>query len=210
MKTGAENPELLKRKCQRGQSILESLICMIVLALMLLGLLQLFHLSVARLLTDYSSFCSARSYAVGFADYLTLRSARIAAIGASGKMVRPDNESFSSSANQFWSEEMLVQDYIQGIRWLEYEYWLGENEYDVAYYHPDVTPPSTTLTRSYSEIMNGNVDMQVRFNNYPFPFFDLIDKDRIWFSSVESSVDIGGESEVMNYSWDYISYMGAE
>lgn len=192
------------RKGIQGQTILESLLCMLVICITFIGLLQIFNLSVAQLLTDYSSFYGARSYAVGFQDYLTQRSCRVAAIGASGKVVFPDNDEFGSPSEQFASEEVMIPEYIEGNRWLEYEYWFGQNEYDPLYYHPEAAPPSTYLGNSYTETGSGTVEMDTAFSSYPFPLFDLMDKDRVWFSTAGESTDITGEAAVLNYSQDYL------
>ncbi len=196
-----------------GQTIVESLMCSMIIMIILVGLLQIFHLGVAKLLTDYSAFRTARSSCVGFADYLVDRSARVGAIGASGKMLESQNSTdFSSPMAQFAAEELMIPEYISGNRWLKYEYWFGENTYDAPYYYAydtDVTPPHTTLSRSpfpspepmpsYSESLT--------FNNYPFPFFDLFDRNRIIFSTMDNdfkSVDITGSSNMTNHAYDYL------
>jgi len=192
-----------------GQSILESLLCSIILCILLVGLLQIFHLTVAKLLTDYSAFRTARSYCVGFRDYLQERSARVGAIGASGKIISPDNGAFADPMAQFAAEELMIPEYISGTRWLEYEYWQGENQYDAAYFD-SATPPQTHISDSHSLNAQGSVVMNVVFTDYPFPFFDLFDKNRVVFDSVGKSTDVVGSSRLMNHASSYLAGGGEE
>ncbi len=198
-------------RCEKGQGTLESLLCSIIMIILLVGLLQIFHLGVARLLTDYSAFRTARSYCVGFADYLQDRSSRVGAIGASGKIVEPNNDSFGSPLAQFAAEEMMIPEYINGTRWLEYEYWYGGNDYSqygYMYYDNDVSTPHTSLTNSNNELLAGTVTCDVTFHNYPFPFLDLFDRDRVIFDNVGQSTDVSGVSRLANHSRDYLSTAG--
>lgn len=188
-----------------GQSILESMLCMIVLCLILFGLLQVFQIAVAKLLTEYAAFRSARSYAVGFRDFLIQRSSRVAAIGASGKIIEPDNQNWISPMSQFASERIMIPQYLSGNRWLEYEFWEGENVYDEDFYNPDISPPSTKINASYTETGSGTIRMNVTFTDYPFQLFDLMDKDRVWFDSSGKKRDIDGNSELANHAKDYLS-----
>ena len=197
-----------------GQTIVESLMCSMVIMIILVGLLQIFHIGVAKLLTDYSAFRTARSSCVGFADYLIDRSSRVGAIGASGKMLESQNSTeFSSPMAQFAAEEFMIPEYISGNRWLKYEYWFGENTYAEPYYYGydttganPVAPPQTTLWNLHST-MGGAVNDSVTFNNYPFPFFDLFDRNRIIFSSIDNSfrsVNLTGSSSMTNHARDYL------
>ncbi len=188
-----------------GQSVLESMLCMIVICLVLFGLLQIFQIVNAKLLSDYSAYRSARSYSVGFRDFLIQRSARVAVIGASGKLIEPDNQDFGSPMSQFNFERLMIPDYLSGARWLEYEFWQGGNEYDPNFYSPDVAPPSTNFSAGYTETGSGTVQMNVSFSDYPYVLFDLMDKDRVWFDSAGESRDLGGSAELANHAADYLS-----
>lgn len=193
-----------RRKGARGQSILESLLCMIVLCIILFGLLQIFNLAVAKFLTYYSAYRTARSYSVGFADYLLDRGARVASIGGSGGLVEPDNREYTGLVQQFAVESLMIPEYINGTSWMEYEFWGGENSYDPDYYNPNVTPPQTYIHQSSSMSLDGTVNTDVGFTDYPFTLFDLMDKDRIWFGAVGNSTQIDGEAKFVNYSADYL------
>jgi hypothetical protein len=107
-------------RVQRGQAIIESVACMLILCLILFGLLQIFYLNVAQMFSDYAAFCSARSRSVGFADYLVDRSARVGAIGASGNLLFPEGETYGGPLQQFGVEAVRIPEYIRGERWLFY------------------------------------------------------------------------------------------
>lgn len=198
-----------------GQTIVESLFCSMIIMIVLVGLLQIFHLYVAQLLTDYSAFRTARSSCVGFKTYLLERSSQVAAIGASGKMLESQTSNdFSSPMAQFAAEEFMIPEYISGDRWLKYEYWSGKNTYDAPLYYgydtkeknPDdyVAPPKTSLLNLHSTAGLA-VNDTVTFNNYPFPFFDLFDRNRIIFSSFDNELmDITGSSSMTNHALDYL------
>ena len=80
----------INRKClkhrERGATIIESMFTIMVLMLILFGLMQLFHVVLARNVAMFASFRGARSAAVGFSDYLVGREAKVQAIPASGPM----------------------------------------------------------------------------------------------------------------------------
>ncbi|HPN84898.1 MAG TPA: hypothetical protein PK821_06130 [Victivallales bacterium] len=189
---------------ESGQSILESILSMLALLIVLLGLLQIFQLATAKLLTNYSAFRSIRSYVVGFEDHLIARSSRVAAIGASGKMVYPDNESYSSPQAQFEHERIAIPYYISGTRWMEYEYWFGQNEYNPNYYHQSVIPPQTSLGYSLASSSLGESAIAVSFDSYPFAILDMADRNRVWLTLGEST-DISSTAGLMNHSADYLN-----
>lgn len=192
---------------ESGQAIVETTLTMIIICLLLLGLLQVFQIAVADMVTSYSAFTAGRSYAVGFsADgdgspwwrNLVFKSARVSAIGASGKRIFPDN-------NDLGDEIAVIKRYLNDTdQWLEYEYWWGENDYDYLFYRADVQPPSTYLYMNINEEPYYMVDMNMQFTNYPFPMFDLMDPDRTWFDSVSDSRNINATAELMNHAEDYM------
>lgn len=201
------------RNSESGQTIVESVLTLLILCLILFGLLQIFHLSIAQMLTDYSAFCTARSYSVGFDDYLVGRTSRVAAIGASGHMTYPEDSTSNSALELLAEEEIRIPEYIQGDRWLNYQYWHGntleDNEYDSRYWNTDgggkyeVHAPYTVLSYSATETLDETVEVNTTFHNYPFIYFDLMDPGHEWFSR-EDAVDVTGSSEVMNYSANYL------
>jgi hypothetical protein len=132
---------------------------MLVICLILFGLLQLFYLSVAQMITDYSAFTSARSAAVGFADYIVSRNARVASIGASGRLITGDSGYTSNPLSQFQAEYIRIQEYLSGLRYIEYEYWFSYNN-----------STNTSLGLSVNPDSGGLASSTTQFNNYPINF----------------------------------------
>jgi hypothetical protein len=197
---------------ESGQAIVETMLTMILLCLILFGLLQVFQIAVANMVTSYSAFMAGRSYAVGFsADggggswrNLVGRAANVAAIGASGKRLWPDRGDYGSTADLGLEMDVLVPEYIEGIRDLEYEYWYGGNEYDYAYYRAGVEPSGTYFQYNVAEQGDGTVELTTTFSDYPFPVFDLMDPDRVWFDTVGDSRNVSGTARIYNHAADFM------
>ena len=193
------------RRAECGQAIIESMLTMIVICLILFGLLQVFQVAVAELITSYSSFTAARSYAVGFSAeesgpwWRTLvdKSARVAAVAASGKRIYPEDNNLSE-------QDVIVRYLSNDGQWLEYEYWWGGNEYDRDFYSTRISPPSTHFSYTAYTDGSGNSVSRTTFMDYPFPIMDLMDPDRTWFDSVEHSRDISATAEIYNHARDYM------
>ena len=107
---------------RRGQAMVETMLAVVFVTFILFGLLQLSHLLTARILLDHAAARAARARAVGFNDFMCLKSARVAMIPVAGKMVWPDE-------GEAFNEASRVPDYLnaeneplaRGI--LEYERW---------------------------------------------------------------------------------------
>ena len=193
------------RRGESGQAVIESLFTMIVLCILLFGLLQVFQIAVANLLTSYSAFTANRSYIVGFSNEsgpwyreLVHKSARVAAIGASGKRIFPQDGGYEA-------ENIIIKRYLEDTgQWLEYEYWWGDNEYDDLYYRSDVDPPSTHIGYNNALVNGGLTKMNVWFSDYPFAIMDLMDPDRVWFDTVDDSRTIRHSASLYDHAVDFM------
>lgn len=107
---------------RRGQAMVETMLAVVFVTFILFGLFQLSHLLTARILLDHAAARAARARAVGFNDFMCLKSARVAVIPVAGKMVWPDD-------GEPFAEASRIPDYLsaeneplaRGI--LEYERW---------------------------------------------------------------------------------------
>lgn len=181
------------RKYQKGQAMIESVACMLVICLILFGLLQIFYLSVAQMFADYASFCSARSYSVGFDDYLTIRSAFVASIGASGEILYPEGVEYGNPLDQFGAEAQRIPDYITGDRWLNYGFQSENPGDEWAWYNGG--GGGVGISHSLSD---GMVETNVSYVNYPMNF-----PMRRAFT-YDDKVNITGEARVMNHSQTFL------
>lgn len=194
-----------KKRREHGQTIVESTLAMLLLCLILLGLLQLFHLYVAQMLTDFSAFYTARSKAVGFADYITERSGRVLVASASGPRLWPSDSTTDSGVNSssMYGEEMMLHEYLTGERWLEYQYWNGGNNYGEEW-SPSAEEPRTYFNQGTITDSNGQIRSTTAFYNYPFALFDLMDPGRVWFDNVERDTLVQGRAQQADYSSYYL------
>ena len=210
----------INRKClkhrERGATIIESMFTIMVLMLILFGLLQLFHISLARNVAMYASFRGARSAAVGFADYLAGREAKVQAIPAAGPMSEyRTSAEFGTAYQQFYYERTAVPRFMNGEQWLNYEYWGSATPV----YHTDYKCPSYGLLRGNGNMecacsescgdkpstifdcnrMGDRLTFSFEFRNYPFrmPMYEAFTN--------ECSIDIKAETQLTNHSDSYLN-----
>ena len=172
-------------KNESGQAIVESVIAMLLLCLILFGLLQLFTLMVAQMTAEFSTFYTAKSRSVGFANYLVQRNSRSSIIAASGNITWPEQHSFNTPMEQFGIETFRIPEYNSGRRWLDYENWRGSND------------EGTTVSLNSSS-SSGIVKTKVGFSDFSLNF-----PMRSAFTTSES-VDIQGEVSLIDYSEVYL------
>ena len=193
-----------RRKGERGSAILESFLAMILLGMILFGILQLFQLAVADMVTDYAAFRGARSAAVGFRDEYAIREALIKSAPVSGSMVTPDRGGYSSWSG-VESEKSLLRGYMEGDRHVEYADWVGEDRFHTNYHCPhygelliggcSVCRPSRN---HYVRASVNGFDQTMRFQ-FEFVHYPLTIPLHDWLTGRES-IDISGEAELTNHS----------
>ena len=173
---------------------------MLLICLILFGLLQVFLLYTTQEFTDYSSFRTARSLAVGFNDTLAKVEARTRALPVSGKVLTPSElkttsylEYFTSSNykqsdgvyDYYYRLRSAIRHYMEGYRYLECEYWMGDNPYE------------TELETKFSD-RRDKVTAEVRFSKYPL---------RLPFARAfipEGIMDITSTVELKNHAGSYL------
>lgn len=187
-----------KKHLQRGSSIVEGVIAILLICLILFGLLQVFLLYTAQEFTDYSSFRTARSISVGFNNSLAKVEARTRAIPVSGNVLTPSDLKASSYKDFFTSSSYkqgdgvyeyyyrmrrAIRNYMEGYRYMECEYWMGENSYE------------TELTGKFSRRAD-KVISEVTFRNYPLrlPFARAFVPDEV--QDISSTVELKNHSSV--------------
>ena len=195
-----------RRKGEHGAAILESFLCMVLIGMILFGILQIFQLVVADMVTDYAAFRGARSAAVGFRDELALREALVKAAPVSGPLVIPNYGSYSGYGwNQLETEKSLLRGFMQGERLVEYADWVGKDRYHMSYQCPHYGQPliggcsicgsgGQHHVRAGAQGFDQSMRFRFEFVNYPLsiPLHD-------WLTGRES-ITISGESELTNHS----------
>ena len=65
-------------------------------------------------------------------------------------------------------------------------------------------PRKPTLDIPSLKMKSGNSDATVQFTNYPFPMFDLMDPDRVWFDTIDDSRNIRANARIYNHAQDWM------
>ncbi len=192
------------RKGEHGSAILESFLCMLLLGLILFGVLQLFQLVLADMVTDYAAFRGARSVAVGFREEYAIREALIKSVPAAGPMVSPNRRN-GSDWGAVETEKSLLQGYMEGDRHVEYANWVGKDRFHMDYRCPHYGEPlvggcslcsrgKSHYVRAAAQSAGQVARFQFEFVNYPLdiPLHN-------WLTGHES-INISGEAELTNHS----------
>ena len=192
------------RKGERGSAILESFLSMLLLGLILFGILQLFQLALADMVTDYAAFRGARSAAVGFRDEFAIKEALIKAAPVSGAMVTPGRNIYSDWTG-VESEKSLLRGFMEGNRNVEYANWVGEERFHTNYhcihYGERLSGSCPICGKSKKHYVDASVQnfgetarFRFEFVHYPLeiPLHD-------WLTG-RDSIDISSEVELTNHS----------
>ena len=186
-----------QRRRQNGQAILESMLVMLVVCLLFFGLLQIFHLTAAKMITDYSAATAGRSSAVGFAEYLVDRNGRCASIAASGALTYPSGYGNTNPISQYANERILIPQYIVGDNWLEYQYWYG-GETTIFSSEDEDSTVNTSLGISQNRSTTGLTTVRAGFNDYP-----LVMPMRYLFTTSKAT-NIASEATYVDFATEYL------
>lgn len=104
--------------------MLETVLAVLVVTFVFLTLFSLSHLLTGKILVEHAAMRVARARAVGFNDFMCLKTARVALIPVSGKRLWPEDDGFSAG-----NELARVRTYLEspdaaranGL--LDYEHW---------------------------------------------------------------------------------------
>lgn len=209
-----------KKHLQRGSSIVEGVIAILLICLILFGLLQVFLVYTAQEFTDYSAFRTARSLSVGFNDSLAKVEARTRTIPVSGRILTPpelstsyyrdlfgDSSSFTTSTykqndsvyDYYYRLRRAIRNYMSGYRYLECEYWMGEHSSAGADKKAGDNPYDTSLETKFKR-SGDTVSAEVKFERYPFrlpfakAFLNTFDSDPT--QDISSTVELKNHSKV--------------
>jgi len=195
---------MYRRKSERGSAILESFLSMILLGLILFGILQLFQLVLADMVTDYAAFRGARSAAVGFRDEFAIREALIKSAPVSGAMVTPNHRGYADWTG-VESEKSLLRGFMEGDRNVEYANWVGEDRFHTNYHCPHygerLLGGCSICSRGKKHYVSASVQNFGETTRFDFEFvhYPLDIPLHDWLTGRES-IDISSEVELTNHS----------
>ena len=176
-----------KNKSEQGATILESLVCILLLCLLFFGLMQIFQWSMAKMLSEYASFYTAKAYSLGYSRSIIQRASRVAITGASGKdesnipVVAPFTRANLSDAAE---EYMSYGRY--GPSGINFEYW-----------DPDhVTSETPIIEVNYSSNSANTAYGTVQVKNMP-----LLSENLSWFVGGVTKANVpSGQTRTYNHS----------
>ncbi|MBO5648260.1 MAG: hypothetical protein J6S30_05820 [Kiritimatiellae bacterium] len=106
---------------KRAQAMFETLIAVLVIMLIFTGAFRISRMLAARTVLDYAAARAARAKAVGFNDFMCVKSARAAMIPVAGKRLWPvDDEADEVYRVPIY---MASENYPHANGILEYEHW---------------------------------------------------------------------------------------
>lgn len=152
---------------RRGQAMVETVLAVFFITLIFYGLFELSRMVTAHILVDHAAARAARAKAVGFNDFMCLKSARVALIPVAGERLWPvgDND---------WEEVSRVPIYLssenegraRGI--LDYAWW-HSTDIDVSSgYGLGATARCEIQMETDDYTMEGEAEVESHFPLYMF------------------------------------------
>lgn len=114
----------MRARARSGQTAVETLLAVIAITFIFLFLFRLSHMLTGKILAEHAAMRVARARAVGFNDFMCVKTARVAVIPAAGKRLWPEDDDITAG-----SEINRVRTYLEspdegranGL--LQYEGW---------------------------------------------------------------------------------------
>jgi hypothetical protein len=180
-----------QNKSERGATIVESTICILLLCMIFFGLMQIFQWSMAKMLAEYASFYTAKASSLGYAHSIVQRASRVAITGASGEDISniPTAAPFTrANLSEAAEEYMMYSRY--GPRGINFEYWEPDN----------VTAETPLVEVGYSDTSGLVVEGRTRIRNMP-----LLAENLNWFIGGTTEADIpAGSAQSFNHASLYL------
>ena len=128
-------------------TMVESVMVLCVLFLFFFGMLQIMEWFFGFIFCQYSAYYATKGMSLGYADFFTLRAARVAAIGIAGKSVGEGDD------NEESAENYMVYGDGSGV---QYEYWHPRTEENT---------PTISVYAGFAEL--GLQSAKVKMENAP-------------------------------------------
>jgi hypothetical protein len=182
-----------KKKSERGATILESLMCILLLCLIFFGLMQIFQWSMAQMLTEYSSFYAAKAYSLGYTRKIVIRASRVAITGASGQDISAEPTIIPPNASSEERQRILsipAKEYMMygqyGPRNINFEYW-----------DPDNITSDTPIVEVYPL---DSPDARIIYGRVKIKNMPLLAENLSWFVGGATEANPVGETAAFNHS----------
>ena len=136
-----------KFRFESGSTTVEAVTAVMILALILFGMLQIYHWCMTKQFCQYAAFYASKSLSLGFQQEFAMRAARVAAIGIAGKSVGEGDD------NEESAENYMVYGDGSGV---QYEYWHPRTEENT---------PTISVYAGFAEL--GLQSAKVKMENAP-------------------------------------------
>lgn len=113
-----------RQRRQRGQSLIETVIGVMILSLVFFGAVQVAYLYIAQLIAHHTAFVTARSYSVGFNNDIVERAKEVGSIGLAGPITMPAEYTSYNMLQLGAVEPDLIATHVQNKGYsVYYSYW---------------------------------------------------------------------------------------
>ena len=106
---------------RRGQAMLETALAVLFITVLFLVVFQVAHMVTTKILLDHAAARAARAKAVGFNEWMCLKSARVAMIPVAGRRLWPEEGEYDEASLVPIYMTTEHESMARGI--LEYERW---------------------------------------------------------------------------------------
>lgn len=106
---------------RRGQAMLETVLAVLFITVVFLAVFQFAHMVTVKILLDHAAARAARAKAVGFNDWMCLKSARVAMIPVAGRRIWPEAGEYDEASLMPIYLAAENEAHARGV--LEYEQW---------------------------------------------------------------------------------------
>ncbi len=171
MKTPSKKSAKTKR-LRPAQAMIESVLALLFATFVFLVAITLARLLYARILLTHAARSAARSRAVGFNDFMCLKTARAAMIPVAGRRLWPERDSAASASDAAFDERARIPRYLASATYaeargaLDYEFWPNA-EVDVRTIHSLAPLASAYIRLATDEIvMDGSAAIEAHYPLY--------------------------------------------
>ena len=175
-------PQRPRRKRNRGQAAVESVMALTLLCLIFFALFQVSYLFICRIVAHHTAFVTARSYVVGFEEKIVNRAREVGSIGMSGRPTEPPALTGLTPAELGAIEPALIAEFVQSPDYtMWYEHW-GKIDHSQPISNP-----------------SGPVTIEVEVKNFPLQ----VPLSQLWMNG-KKTVDFESEARLLNHAGYYL------
>ena len=115
---------VMRARYHSGQAMVETVLAVLIISFLFLALFRLSHMLTGKIMLEHAAMRVARARAVGFNDFMCVKTARVAVLPVSGKRLWP-----SEGEGVDYDEPARVRAYLESTDparargLLEYEGW---------------------------------------------------------------------------------------